>query len=44
MTVLPTDIKKKLKIAMSEYDFDRAVFIMCQFIKTTNFYITPLHI
>ena len=24
---------------MSEYDFDRAVFIMCQFIKTTNFYI-----
>jgi hypothetical protein len=39
MTVLPTDVKKNLRIAMSKYDFDGAVFIMCQFIKTTNFYI-----
>ena len=39
MTVLPTDVKKKLKIAMSKYDFDGAVFIMCQFIKTIDFYI-----
>lgn len=37
--VLPTDVKKNLKIAMSKYDFDEAVFIMCQFIKTTDFYI-----
>jgi len=37
--VLPTDIKKNLKNAMLKYDFDGAVFIMCQFIKTTNFYI-----
>lgn len=37
--VLPTDVKKNLKIAMSKYDFEQAMVIMCKFIKTTDIYI-----